>query len=183
MDAADTASLLFNRERERESIFPLTSWEPHQLWAPRPSACKTYSLFFFSFLLLLLLLLLPASALTTGIYMIFTTNPEMATQEVQQNETLTNLKAESDTLKTKLEDERAKLHDVEREWETRGKALRSKTCSVFPIVLQETCKHHHIRIYLYITGRYCEFVILLLSGYGEHWLGHTKKTDNSSIHL
>lgn len=47
--------------------------------------------------------------------MIFTTNPEMATQEVQQNETLTNLKAESDTLKTKLEDERAKLHDVERE--------------------------------------------------------------------
>uniref|UniRef100_A0A8K9XZ12 Guanine nucleotide-binding protein subunit beta-5 n=1 Tax=Oncorhynchus mykiss TaxID=8022 RepID=A0A8K9XZ12_ONCMY len=37
----------------------------------------------------------------------------MATQEVQPNETLTNLKAESDTLKTKLEDERAKLHDVE----------------------------------------------------------------------
>uniref|UniRef100_A0A4W5RKE2 Guanine nucleotide binding protein (G protein), beta 5a n=1 Tax=Hucho hucho TaxID=62062 RepID=A0A4W5RKE2_9TELE len=33
--------------------------------------------------------------------------------EVQPNETLTNLKAESDTLKTKLEDERAKLHDVE----------------------------------------------------------------------
>uniref|UniRef100_A0A8C7HD75 Guanine nucleotide binding protein (G protein), beta 5a n=1 Tax=Oncorhynchus kisutch TaxID=8019 RepID=A0A8C7HD75_ONCKI len=43
----------------------------------------------------------------------FSINPEMATQEVQPNETLTNLKAESDTLKTKLEDERAKLHDVE----------------------------------------------------------------------
>uniref|UniRef100_A0AAZ3SX02 Guanine nucleotide binding protein (G protein), beta 5a n=1 Tax=Oncorhynchus tshawytscha TaxID=74940 RepID=A0AAZ3SX02_ONCTS len=64
-------------------------------------------------ILSLILFLLPASALTTGIYMIFSTKPEMATQEVQPNETLTNLKAESDTLKTKLEDERAKLHDVE----------------------------------------------------------------------
>uniref|UniRef100_A0AAY5KN89 Guanine nucleotide binding protein (G protein), beta 5a n=1 Tax=Esox lucius TaxID=8010 RepID=A0AAY5KN89_ESOLU len=43
----------------------------------------------------------------------FSISPEMATQEVQPNETLSNLKAESDTLKTKLEDERAKLHDVE----------------------------------------------------------------------
>lgn len=41
--------------------------------------------------------------------------PEMATQEVQLNETLTHLKTESETLKSKLEDERAKLHDVERE--------------------------------------------------------------------
>uniref|UniRef100_A0A8C7VKR7 Uncharacterized protein n=1 Tax=Oncorhynchus mykiss TaxID=8022 RepID=A0A8C7VKR7_ONCMY len=73
--------------------------------SPASLACKIYSLSFF--------FLLPASALTTGIYMIFSTNPEMATQEVQPNETLTNLKAESDTLKTKLEDERAKLHDVE----------------------------------------------------------------------
>lgn len=40
----------------------------------------------------------------------------MATQEVQLNETLAHLKTESDTLKTKLEEERAKLHDVEREW-------------------------------------------------------------------
>uniref|UniRef100_A0A3B3VG25 Uncharacterized protein n=1 Tax=Poecilia latipinna TaxID=48699 RepID=A0A3B3VG25_9TELE len=39
--------------------------------------------------------------------------PEMATQEVQQNETLAHLKTESETLKTKLEEERAKLHDVE----------------------------------------------------------------------
>ncbi|CAL8261409.1 unnamed protein product [Merluccius merluccius] len=37
----------------------------------------------------------------------------MATQEVQPNETLANLKTESETLKSKLEDERAKLHDVE----------------------------------------------------------------------
>ncbi|KAJ3597017.1 hypothetical protein NHX12_003417 [Muraenolepis orangiensis] len=37
----------------------------------------------------------------------------MATQEVQPNETLANLKTESETLKSKLEEERAKLHDVE----------------------------------------------------------------------
>lgn len=42
-------------------------------------------------------------------------NPEMATQEVQLNETLAHLKTESETLKSKLEEERAKLHDVERE--------------------------------------------------------------------
>uniref|UniRef100_A0A8D3E297 G protein subunit beta 5 n=1 Tax=Scophthalmus maximus TaxID=52904 RepID=A0A8D3E297_SCOMX len=39
--------------------------------------------------------------------------PEMATQEVQLSETLAHLKTESDTLKGKLEEERAKLHDVE----------------------------------------------------------------------
>uniref|UniRef100_A0A3B5BHY0 Adaptor related protein complex 4 subunit epsilon 1 n=1 Tax=Stegastes partitus TaxID=144197 RepID=A0A3B5BHY0_9TELE len=39
--------------------------------------------------------------------------PEMATQEVQLNETLAHLKTESETLKSKLEEERAKLHDVE----------------------------------------------------------------------
>lgn len=39
--------------------------------------------------------------------------PEMATQELQLNETLAHLKTESETLKTKLEEERAKLHDVE----------------------------------------------------------------------
>lgn len=40
----------------------------------------------------------------------------MAAQELQPNETLTTLKTESDNLKTKLEEERAKLHDVEREY-------------------------------------------------------------------
>lgn len=45
----------------------------------------------------------------------------MATQEVQLNETLAHLKTESETLKSKLEEERAKLHDVEREcWKWRG---------------------------------------------------------------
>lgn len=41
---------------------------------------------------------------------------EMAAQEVdaQPSDTLTTLKTESETLKTKLEEERAKLHDVER---------------------------------------------------------------------
>uniref|UniRef100_A0AAX7V8S2 Uncharacterized protein n=1 Tax=Astatotilapia calliptera TaxID=8154 RepID=A0AAX7V8S2_ASTCA len=39
--------------------------------------------------------------------------PEMATQEVPLNETLAHLKTESETLKSKLEEERAKLHDVE----------------------------------------------------------------------
>ncbi|XP_051918302.1 guanine nucleotide-binding protein subunit beta-5a isoform X1 [Hippocampus zosterae] len=38
---------------------------------------------------------------------------EMATQEVQLNETLVHLKTESESLKSKLEEERAKLHDVE----------------------------------------------------------------------
>lgn len=45
--------------------------------------------------------------------------PEMATQEAPLNETLANLKTESETLKSKLEEERAKLHDVEcecRKW-------------------------------------------------------------------
>uniref|UniRef100_A0A3Q3DLW6 Guanine nucleotide binding protein (G protein), beta 5a n=1 Tax=Hippocampus comes TaxID=109280 RepID=A0A3Q3DLW6_HIPCM len=37
----------------------------------------------------------------------------MATQEVQLNETLVHLKTESESLKSKLEEERAKLHDVE----------------------------------------------------------------------
>ncbi|CAG05539.1 unnamed protein product, partial [Tetraodon nigroviridis] len=37
----------------------------------------------------------------------------MATPEVQLNETLAHLKTESETLKSKLEEERAKLHDVE----------------------------------------------------------------------
>lgn len=47
--------------------------------------------------------------------------PEMATQEVQLNETLAHLKTESETLKSKLEEERAKLHDVECEcWKWRG---------------------------------------------------------------
>lgn len=45
----------------------------------------------------------------------------MATQEVQLNETLAHLKTESETLKSKLEEERAKLHDVERKcWKWRG---------------------------------------------------------------
>lgn len=40
----------------------------------------------------------------------------MAAQEVQPNETIAKLKSESETLKTKLEEERAKLHDVECEY-------------------------------------------------------------------
>lgn len=40
----------------------------------------------------------------------------MAAQELQPNETLATLKSESENLKTKLEEERAKLHDVEREY-------------------------------------------------------------------
>lgn len=49
--------------------------------------------------------------------------PEMATQEVQLNETLAHLKTESEKLKSKLEEERAKLHDVERECWKNGEAL------------------------------------------------------------
>ena len=59
-------------------------------------------------------LLLPIAALTTETYMRFPITPEMASQDVQPNESLSNLKTESETLKIKLEDERAKLHDVER---------------------------------------------------------------------
>lgn len=45
----------------------------------------------------------------------------MAAQELQPSETLATLKSESENLKTKLEEERAKLHDVERElWEREG---------------------------------------------------------------
>ncbi|XP_038155030.1 guanine nucleotide-binding protein subunit beta-5a-like [Cyprinodon tularosa] len=61
--------------------------------------------------------------------------PEMATQEVQMNETLAHLKTESESLKSKLEEERAKLHDVER---ARGKkphlgeaSPRPKFCARF----------------------------------------------------
>ncbi|KAI4903114.1 hypothetical protein NFI96_015691, partial [Prochilodus magdalenae] len=38
---------------------------------------------------------------------------KMAAQEVQPSETISKLKSESEALKTKLEEERAKLHDVE----------------------------------------------------------------------
>lgn len=41
----------------------------------------------------------------------------MAAQEVQPSETIAKLKSESETLKTKLEEERAKLHDVECEYQ------------------------------------------------------------------
>lgn len=50
--------------------------------------------------------------------------PEMATQEAPLSETLAHLKTESEALKAKLEEERAKLHDVERESEN-GAASRS----------------------------------------------------------
>lgn len=41
---------------------------------------------------------------------------KMATEGLQENETLASLKNEAESLKGKLEEERAKLHDVEREW-------------------------------------------------------------------
>ncbi|KAL4005672.1 hypothetical protein ACER0C_005385 [Sarotherodon galilaeus] len=44
----------------------------------------------------------------------------MATQEVPLNETLAHLKTESETLKSKLEEERAKLHDVAEKVEGLG---------------------------------------------------------------
>lgn len=40
----------------------------------------------------------------------------MANEGLRDNETLSSLKNESETLKSKLEEERAKLHDVEREY-------------------------------------------------------------------
>ncbi len=39
----------------------------------------------------------------------------MACQALAKGETIQTLKVESETLKVKLEEERAKLHDVERE--------------------------------------------------------------------
>uniref|UniRef100_A0A8C5GHE9 Uncharacterized protein n=1 Tax=Gouania willdenowi TaxID=441366 RepID=A0A8C5GHE9_GOUWI len=50
-----------------------------------------------------------------NIYMYYFVPPPgaMATQELQINESLAHLKTESESLKTKLEEERAKLHDVE----------------------------------------------------------------------
>jgi hypothetical protein len=39
----------------------------------------------------------------------------MATDGLHENETLASLKSEAESLKGKLEEERAKLHDVERE--------------------------------------------------------------------
>lgn len=45
----------------------------------------------------------------------------MACQGLQSGESLVSLKTESDALKKKLEEERAKLHDVEREcWGLEG---------------------------------------------------------------
>jgi hypothetical protein len=41
----------------------------------------------------------------------------MATDGLHENETLASLKSEAESLKGKLEEERAKLHDVERECE------------------------------------------------------------------
>lgn len=50
----------------------------------------------------------------------------MAAQEVQPSETIAKLKSESETLKTKLEEERAKLHDVECEYEPERERERDK---------------------------------------------------------
>lgn len=44
----------------------------------------------------------------------------MATDGLHENETLASLKSEAESLKGKLEEERAKLHDVERECEPGG---------------------------------------------------------------
>lgn len=50
----------------------------------------------------------------------------MATDGLHENETLASLKSEAESLKGKLEEERAKLHDVERECElgVKGKLSR-----------------------------------------------------------
>lgn len=45
----------------------------------------------------------------------------MATEGLHENETLASLKSEAESLKGKLEEERAKLHDVEREWGRAGR--------------------------------------------------------------
>lgn len=47
----------------------------------------------------------------------------MATEGLRENETLASLKNEAESLKGKLEEERAKLHDVEREW---GRGARAR---------------------------------------------------------
>lgn len=49
---------------------------------------------------------------------------KMATDGLQENETLASLKSEAESLKGKLEEERAKLHDVERECGP-GRGLRA----------------------------------------------------------
>lgn len=51
---------------------------------------------------------------------------KMATDGLHENETLASLKSEAESLKGKLEEERAKLHDVERECElgVKGKLSR-----------------------------------------------------------
>ncbi|MGH0143615.1 UNVERIFIED_CONTAM: hypothetical protein FKN15_003689 [Acipenser sinensis] len=46
----------------------------------------------------------------------FVRKVQMANEGLRDNETLSSLKNESETLKSKLEEERAKLHDVEREY-------------------------------------------------------------------
>lgn len=55
---------------------------------------------------------------------------KMATEGLQENETLASLKNEAESLKGKLEEERAKLHDVEREW-GRGSG-RTRRCRPEP---------------------------------------------------
>lgn len=47
----------------------------------------------------------------------------MATDGLHENETLASLKSEAESLKGKLEEERAKLHDVEREYEPGGRGV------------------------------------------------------------
>lgn len=48
----------------------------------------------------------------------------MASDGLHENETLASLKSEAESLKGKLEEERAKLHDVEREWGEAGREAR-----------------------------------------------------------
>ncbi|PKU48097.1 guanine nucleotide-binding protein subunit beta-5 [Limosa lapponica baueri] len=49
----------------------------------------------------------------------------MATEGLQENETLASLKNEAESLKGKLEEERAKLHDVEQKADPPLKSLMS----------------------------------------------------------
>lgn len=50
---------------------------------------------------------------------------KMACQGLQKGETLASLKKESENLKKKLEEERGKLNDVEREWLWKLKLLET----------------------------------------------------------
>lgn len=65
----------------------------------------------------------------------------MATEGLRENETLASLKNEAETLKGKLEEERAKLHDVEREW---GRGARAAGTAGRCRAGAAACRHHSL---------------------------------------